>query len=153
MTELTKEQIGFAIKAMSRYIRILEEQKKRSPTPADIDHSALLNRLLSGKEPLPEPPPLFFGYPAYQLEEGEPHVVSSIFYHFNDRNCLIINQGNGWIPETELGSEYVGVVIYQPTGKKYFLYRGSYEAWTLQEDKTRAMRLHPSLMIRKINNV
>lgn len=152
MTPLIKEQIGFAIKAMSKYIRILEEQKKRSPTPADIDHSALLNRLLSGKEPLPEPPPLFYGYPCYGLEEGEQIVVGSLF-HDRSNNRVVINQNRDWEPETELGSENTGVVVYVPTGKKYLLYRGSYEAWTLQEDETRAMQQHPSLMIRKINNV
>lgn len=32
---------------------------------ADIDHSALLNRLLNGKEPLPFPPPVQNSYPVY----------------------------------------------------------------------------------------
>lgn len=32
---------------------------------ADIDHSALLDRLLMGGEPLPEPPPLRNAYPVY----------------------------------------------------------------------------------------
>ncbi len=150
--ELTREQIGFAIKAMSSYTRILEEQKKGSPTPADIDHSALLNRLLSGKEPFPEPPPLFYGYPCYELEEGEQVVVGSIF-HDRPNNRVAINQSRDWEPETELGSENTGVVVHIPTGKKYLLYRGSYEAWTLQEDRTRMMQQHPALMIRKINNV
>lgn len=36
---------------------------------ADIDHSSLLQRLLEGKEPLPEPPPLKYSYPDYPNEE------------------------------------------------------------------------------------
>ena len=35
---------------------------------ADAAHSALLFRLLSGKEPLPEPPKLEMGYPMYPKE-------------------------------------------------------------------------------------
>lgn len=31
----------------------------------DVDHSSLLNRLLDGKPPLPEPPPLSHAYPVY----------------------------------------------------------------------------------------
>ncbi len=37
----------------------------------DADHSSLLRRLLKGKEPLPEPPPLAMSYPWYELiDEG-----------------------------------------------------------------------------------
>lgn len=36
---------------------------------ADVDHSALLHRLLSGKPPLPTPPPRRYSYPDY--ESGE----------------------------------------------------------------------------------
>ena len=36
---------------------------------ADIDHSALLQRLLSGKQPLPEPPEKLHGYPNYPDED------------------------------------------------------------------------------------
>lgn len=32
---------------------------------AEVMHSALLRRLLSGKEPLPEKPPLKYAYPDY----------------------------------------------------------------------------------------
>lgn len=39
---------------------------------ADALHSALLHRLLEGKDPLPEPPPLRGGYPDYgAVEEGD----------------------------------------------------------------------------------
>jgi len=37
---------------------------------ADIDHSALLGRLLDGKEPLDIPPPLSYSYPWYELVEN-----------------------------------------------------------------------------------
>lgn len=32
---------------------------------ANADHSALLDRMFSGKDPLPEPPPLLHSYPNY----------------------------------------------------------------------------------------
>lgn len=60
-------------KLQSRYEYLL-----KSPDPlssifmqiaADADHSTLLQRMLSGKEPLPEPPPLKHGYPVYPEEE------------------------------------------------------------------------------------
>ncbi len=42
---------------------------------ANMWHSSLLARLLQGKEPLPEPPPLAYSYPNYSLAEGEECVV------------------------------------------------------------------------------
>lgn len=36
---------------------------------ADVDHSALLVRLLEGKAPLPEPPPTQHAYPVYPDDE------------------------------------------------------------------------------------
>ena len=37
---------------------------------ADIDHSALLIRLLEGKKPLEKAPPKTFSYPNYQMIEN-----------------------------------------------------------------------------------
>ncbi len=39
----------------------------------EVDHSALLTRILDGKDPLPEKPPLKDGYPDYQDEEEVAH--------------------------------------------------------------------------------
>jgi hypothetical protein len=66
---LTKSQ---ARKAFNTYLRILEKEnngKHFPPNHADIEHSALLNRLLDGKDALPEPPPRMFSYPNYELVE------------------------------------------------------------------------------------
>lgn len=86
MTPLTQEQAYFARTQFRRWLQIKEqfEQTSRwnsvtnqfvrgyrwgtnqlSFLSADIDHSALLVRLLEGKEPLPEPPPLEHAYPVY----------------------------------------------------------------------------------------
>lgn len=39
---------------------------------AEVDHSALLQRLLQGKLPLPVPPPKRHAYPDYEAVEGKP---------------------------------------------------------------------------------
>lgn len=50
------------------------EDRLRFPSGADIDKSALLDRLLAGKEPLPSPPPTCMSYPWYAVvEEPGPH--------------------------------------------------------------------------------
>lgn len=58
----------------------------KGPTPADIDHSSLLRRLLDGKEALALPPPKRFSYPDYSLvEEDGPQRVLEV--HFNPKRC------------------------------------------------------------------
>lgn len=79
MTEfLSEAQARFALRQFSRWLRLKEEHERdfgrgekrwypgelRRHIP-DVDHSALLFRLLRGREPLPEPPPLENGYPVY----------------------------------------------------------------------------------------
>lgn len=73
----TPEQIEWARHRVARWFEVRHEWEKR-PVPttfnqlaADALHSALLYRLLSGKEPLPEPPPLYMGYPDYGVEKEE----------------------------------------------------------------------------------
>src|SRR3990167_5429034 len=71
---LAHDQVLFAMRCMSRWLRIRVEHESRLErarsgellqVAADVDHSALLKRLLSGKEPLQEPPPLDHSYPVY----------------------------------------------------------------------------------------
>lgn len=60
------------LRAVAEWLDILNEVGYGSPTMADVDHSALLHRLLEGKDPLPEPPPRSMSYPWYELiEKGE----------------------------------------------------------------------------------
>lgn len=90
MEPLTDEQIMFVRRQVGRWLRVRaadpSKPNQRGPVmlmlntragddeavralynqlSADADHSALLWRLLSGKEPLPEPPPLEHSYPVY----------------------------------------------------------------------------------------
>lgn len=56
----------------------------------DIYHSALIERLLAGKDPLPQPPPLSFGYPWHDLIDlgrGKPTEV-----HDGGRDVVWIDQ-------------------------------------------------------------
>lgn len=51
-----------------------------SPSAADVHKSCLLYRLLSGKEPLPLPPPTMMSDPWYELiENGAAYFVPEIF--------------------------------------------------------------------------
>ena len=83
MEPLTPEQIAFVRRQVSRWLGIKFKWEGsnfgQSGQPGDrwkdipqigalipdADHSALLWRLLEGKEPLPEPPPLKHAYPDY----------------------------------------------------------------------------------------
>jgi hypothetical protein len=68
---LSHEQLRAAQRAVSVWIDVRTRHGYASPlTPAEAGHSALLRRLLSGKEPLPAPPPRAFSYPNYGLIES-----------------------------------------------------------------------------------
>jgi len=63
-----------AIQAFLRWLEIREAwgapfPKYLGQLRADADHSALLQRLLEGKDPFPEPPPRSHSYPNYNLLE------------------------------------------------------------------------------------
>ena len=70
-TPLTCDQICFVQLKVAEWIRLLRDNNRYPPTEADCIHSALLCRLLSGKDAQPKPPPLAFSYPAYGLADGE----------------------------------------------------------------------------------
>lgn len=70
------------------------------PHAADIDHSALLQRLMSGKAPLPFAPPRAFSYPWYDLYDKptEDHVAVDV--HVNLAGTVVINQSTWKLVET-----------------------------------------------------
>ena len=78
MESLAPEQIRFVCRQIGRWLYLKEQHERNfgrgerrwkdgelTRLTVDVDHSALLYRLLSGKEPLPEPPPLEHAYPKY----------------------------------------------------------------------------------------
>lgn len=94
--------IDDAVRAMSRWVRDFNEH----PTSADVDHSSLLRRLLSGKEPLPFKPPKRYSYPDYALGGGERVIATEVWEARNvpgldDPNhaLLIIDQSRWYIIE------------------------------------------------------
>lgn len=116
-------EIDEIIRCFEKYLIIREENGKASLTPADITHSSLLYRLLSGLSPLDKAPPLSFSRPDYALGEGKPCLVGSIYEHPGMAYCdkqgnifeLAINQHLGWrwidkekgILQYKNGDEYI----------------------------------------------
>lgn len=78
---LSEEQIALCT-AVVRWIAIMQENGHAGlPSSNDVRHSRLLARLINGQEPLPEAPPVSFGYPWYDLvEQPGPHVCD-VEYH------------------------------------------------------------------------
>ena len=69
-----EDQQRKTLRAVYDWLRIREEHGNPVPTEArsffvEAEHSALLQRLLNGQRPLPEPPPKNMSYPWYHLIE------------------------------------------------------------------------------------
>ncbi len=62
---LVPDDIEWVCDRVGLWIGLYAENKGRTPTRVDVDHSSLLRRLLSGKDALPDPPPTVHSYPAY----------------------------------------------------------------------------------------
>ncbi len=64
--------------ATIRWLRIAREEGYKFgdglPSEADVGHSALLHHLLLGHEPLPAPPPLYWGHPYHRMIEEGVHI-------------------------------------------------------------------------------
>jgi hypothetical protein len=103
----------------------------------DIEHSALLRRLLQGKEPLSHPPPLTCGYPWYELiERGEGTA-------FEVQECpaedgiphLIINQNGQWRILQKVGAQE-WIVAYREDGEKFRVWKDptsrEFRCWRLK---------------------
>jgi len=126
MTPLTYEQVNFAQSCVAKWMSICEEQQYAVNVP-DASHSALLNRLLSGKKSLDKPPPLSFSYPNYWLAEGEEHWITEI------RECdilgtteLIIDQCRDW----EWCDKPNGILRHKLTGDLYKYWEAGRERLT-----------------------
>lgn len=96
--------------AVKTWLDILDKTGHGSPTPADVDHSGLLYRLLNGKPPLPEPPPRSFSYPWYSLiENGEETAQGREV----DQKYFVVNQAR-WDIVSQDGDNYV--ILWPETG-------------------------------------
>lgn len=64
--------VSEAKQVFKRYLIAYQERYgSKQPTIADVDHSALLDRMLNGGRYLPIPAPTFYSYPCYPLGDGE----------------------------------------------------------------------------------
>lgn len=101
---LSVEQIEFACKQVQQWMAICEENG-RNVGPADVDHSSLLRRLLSGKAAHPEPPPKRFSYPAWELVESDEVEIHDLYDR--DQEVFIDQHGGySWVDKEN------GVVRY-----------------------------------------
>lgn len=73
----TQDQIDLSIKIFSTWTRI-RHNNGQSVSPADVDHSSLLRRLLAGKPLLVQAPPLSYSSPAYRMLEDDQVPISEI---------------------------------------------------------------------------
>lgn len=105
--------------AFRQYLDTVRKELKQEPTLADIDHSALLGRLLRGHPVLPKPPPRSFSYPNYSLGEGKPTLIAEMRHYDRDGrpNMLIIDQCDDWDIVNDLEIRHL------PTGEIYRLNR------------------------------
>lgn len=97
----TPEEIAQLKRSVAQWIDLataanLKRGMMGGVTSADAEHSALLERLLSGREALPQPPPRRYSYPWYDLidmGEGQAWEVGE-YVLFPDK--LVIDQGSQW---------------------------------------------------------
>lgn len=112
--QLTPGQMDFVVRCMSEWINL----SGNCPTDADVVHSSLLRRLLSGKDALDKPPPKRFAYPDYELGEGKP--VQVMYVDDTERGGhkrVSIDQHSEWCWKDKEN----GLLTHLPDGDAYKL--------------------------------
>jgi hypothetical protein len=109
--------MDWAIMRIAEWISIKEDEAKKADTAffygslkisaADIDHSALLRRLLDGERPFKYPPPRSFSYPWYEVMDGKEHSVMEVWVDSQGlAEYVVINQSRWNILRKE-GNTYI----------------------------------------------
>jgi hypothetical protein len=106
----------------------------------DIEHSALLQRLLQGKEPLPHPPPLACAYPWYELIESGAGTAFDVqeWPHPEEGGTprLLINQSAQWRILEKVGAQE-WIVTYREDGERFRVWKdptlGDFRCWRLKK--------------------
>lgn len=107
-------EVEFACKAVSTWMKICNENNKGT-SYIDVDHSALLRRILSGGSIHKFPPPKSYSYPDWSLVEKEEIEISGFHEYRLDENIVVVNQSPEYewvdkekniIKHTRLGIEY-----------------------------------------------
>jgi hypothetical protein len=113
MSQHQNEEAWRGILCFFRWIEIRALNGHATPSfleglQQDLHHSALLRRLIAGKEPLPEPPPESFGQPWYELiENGEATASEVKPWEWDPESKLSINKGVWTIQERIGETEYL----------------------------------------------
>jgi len=100
---ITKKRVNWMVVRMSEWQRIREDNGYGAPSIADIEHSALLHRLLSGHSALEYPPPRSFSYPNYRVAEGHEYEPMEVWFQDVSRTVpLDIDEllSSDYLPET-----------------------------------------------------
>lgn len=108
-TELSETEIQFACKTFCKWMNVCEDNN-RGISSADVDHSALLRRLLGGGKLHENPPPLRMSYPAWELVEQDEIEIVELF---EDEEDLVVDQHRGyrWIDKEKKILEYTRLGI------------------------------------------
>ncbi len=95
LKSLTNEQRYAVIYAMEEAANI-----RGGFNSADISHSSLLWRLLTGEPPLEKVPPKSFSYPNYELAEGKEETILEIWKDkFSESNDIWYIDQSCWYSE------------------------------------------------------
>jgi hypothetical protein len=113
-TKLTDEQCEFACKMVVKWMNVCEDNN-RGTGAVDVDHSALLRRLLTGGKLHKNPPPKRMSYPAWELVEQEEIEIRQLYDYDIEPGRVIVDQHDEYewvdkdkkiIKHTRLGIEY-----------------------------------------------
>jgi hypothetical protein len=118
---LSEEEQQFALDCFCEWAYIVENYSPpgRSVSSADIDHSSLLKRLLSGDRPFEFAPPKLYSYPCYELALGEKIQIEAPMRYSaaNHPDCLIIGQNHLW----EWYDKNKKIVTHTPSKRQFQL--------------------------------
>lgn len=115
MTPLTPEQINFAVQKVVEWLKVGGSNR----SDVDASHSALLNRLLSGKEALPKAPPRRMSYPWYELSEGNKIELDPDFDKIKIVGNLVHVGNSGPFVYLKKQASLDFLVFYPPSGEVF----------------------------------
>lgn len=101
--------------------KVAEWLKVGGTPPGEPTHSALLQRLFSGKPPLDKAPPLNMSYPWYELGEGNKIELDPELNREVTLNGTKVSFGNTgpfeWVNQKE------GIVVHPPSGERFKVWK------------------------------
>ena len=99
MDKITQDQFNWMCQCITDWLQIREQFTQAPPiwNLADVQHSSLLNRILSGKTVFNKPPPKAYSYPWYELEEqGWAYIHSDVSIDPNEKWPVHIAQSTAY---------------------------------------------------------